>query len=141
MVSLKIKDVDFYGDKGSIVLEDNSSQLYEFSIAKDKACILSLVFLGVYAPENSFYKLLDNLFTRVNLSVNAVIIADTRTEDSLAQVEIVGKSFCERYWLNFPDALIMSVLYNAPIYSKKELKGVYIERNWMHFAEEMLHIL
>ncbi len=138
MVSLKIKDVDFHKDRGSVILEDDSNEVYEFSIPKEKACVLSLLLLGIYAPENNFYKLLDNLLNRANLSVNAVIVFSTQTGDSLAQVEIGDEDFCERYWLNLSDALIVSALYNTPIYIKKE---VYMKRNWMHFAEEMLHTL
>jgi hypothetical protein len=135
MLNLGIKDVNFQGEKGSVILQDDSNRLYEFFIPKDKACILSLIILGIYVSTDSFYKLLDNLFNKANLTVNAVVI----TKNGHTQVEVVGNNFCERYWLSFSDALIVSAFYNVPIYSEEELKDTCIKKSWLHLAEEMLY--
>ncbi len=141
MLELAIKDVEMNEDGGCFIYcEDENKDGYRFPANYDKARIITLLLIDAYVAQGSMYELIINLLNEIGFFVDSFIVDDA--SDNRAVVNIKDnnsnvKSFC----IQIPDALILSLMLNSPIYINKKADILLIDEIdrffWYRFLKEL----
>ncbi len=141
MLELKIKDVEI-NENGScfIYCEDENRDEYRFPVNYDKARITTLLLIDAYAAQGSVYEFIINLLSEIDFWVDSLIVdsaSDNRAVVNIKDSNNNTRSFC----IQIPDALILSLMLNSPIYIDKKADILMIDEAdrffWYRFLREL----